>query len=83
MCGPRRDNCGDERSFASVSGHAAPSDAVVIASGRIVPVGVEVVVGGAVARRLVLDGRCTRGERFEIGGGPVQEVPHRLVGLLV
>ena len=56
----------------------------MVASGEVVPVCVEAVVGGAVARRLVLgDGLCTRGERFEIGGGPVQEVPHRLVGLLV
>ena len=46
----------------------APADAVVVASGRAVPVGVETVVGGAVACGLVLGDRLrARGKRFQVG----------------
>ena len=56
----------------------------MVAGGRVVPVGVETVVGGAVARRLVLgDGLCARRECFQVGGRPVQIVLHGLVRLLV
>ena len=56
----------------------------MVAGGGVVPTGVEAVVGGAVAGRLVLgDGLRVRGERFQVGGGPVQIVLHGLGGLLV
>ena len=56
----------------------------MVAGGRVVPVGVEAVVGGAVARGLVLgDGLRARGKRFQVGLGPVQIVLHGLVRLLV
>ena len=84
MGGSGRDDARREGTFPGERNLSAPGDAVVVASGRAIPVGVEAVIRGTVACRLVLgDGLCTRGERFEIGGGPVQEVPHRLVGLLV
>lgn len=56
----------------------------MVASGGVVPVCVETVVGGAVACRLVLGdwfGACREG--LQVGEGPVLVVPHRLVGLLV
>ena len=60
------DDRGDESAFTRVGGHAAPGDAVVVAGGRVIPVGVEAVVSGAVARRLVLGNRlCVRGECFQ------------------
>ena len=46
--------------------------------------GVETVVGGAVARGLVLgDGLCARGKRLQVGGRPILVVLHGLIGLLV
>ena len=40
----------------------------MVAGGRVTPVGVEVVVGGAVAGRLVLgDGLRAWGEGFQVG----------------
>ena len=40
----------------------------MVAGGGAIPVGVEAVVGGAVAGRLVLgDGLCARGEGFQVG----------------
>ena len=78
------DDRGDESAFASVGGHAAPGDAVVVAGGGAVPVGVEAVIGGAVADRLVLsDGLGVNRKGFEIGGGPILVALHGLVGLLV
>ena len=57
-----------QSAFTGEWGHFSPGDAVVVAGRRIVPVGVEAVVGGAVAGRLVLgDGLCARGERFQVG----------------
>ena len=56
----------------------------MVTSGRVVPVGVEAIVGGAVARRLVLGNRlCVRGECFQVGGRPVLIVEHRFVRLFV
>lgn len=56
----------------------------MVAGGRVVPVGVEAVVSGAVARRLVLGNRlCVRGECFQVGGCPVLVVEHRFVRLFV
>ena len=81
---PRRDKCCCQSAFAGEGSHFSPSDAVVVAGGRIIPVGVETVVGGAVARRLVLgNGLRARRERFQVGRGPVQIVLHGLVRLLV
>ena len=78
------DDRGDESAFTSVGGHTAPGDAVVVAGGRVVPVGVEAVVGGSVAGRLVLgDGFCACGKSFQVGGRPVLVVEHRFVRLFV
>ena len=84
MRGARWDDGWNKSAFTSVGSHAAPSDAVVVAGGSVVPVGVETVVGGTVACGLVLgDGLCARGKRLHIGRAPVQIVLHGLVWLLV
>ena len=58
----------NEGAFVGVFRHAAPSNAVVVASRGIAPVGVKAVVDGAATRRLVLgDGLCARGECFQVG----------------
>ena len=64
----RRDDRWDERPFSGVRGHLTPGHSVKDGRRNVVPVGVEAVVGGAVAGRLVLgDGLCARRERFQVG----------------
>ena len=68
MGGSGRDDARREGAFPGERDLSTPGNAVVVAGGGVVPVSVEAVVGGAVARRLVLGDRfsaCRKG--FQVG----------------